>query len=500
MSIKNQDYLNKDRLNISDEIRRVCSNSKYIKEDDIYILTKEYNISDTLMYIYEAYYKKCSKIILHESLKDIIHQEIPLNIMNIIEFVNYPYNYYFELLYNYYNKTYQDYNIPKIIGITGTSGKTTVTTLVYEVLKKCNKNVTLIGSNGIYKYHKSSKMIHISISNTTPSIELTLSSIYDKEFNPEFVIMEVSSEGIINDRIRGIKFDLVGFLNLSIEHLNTHHNLNEYANVKNLLFKQCNNTCIINLDDEYNNIFLESSKNYFNTILISNNNELCNYSYNVISNDSNELVFEINDKTKCKKMKVYSSLLFDFNAFNETFSYAILNHYLDCDKEYIDVVKRFKVIGRCENYNINKRIVIIDYAHTPEEMRKVLINLRSLYNSNILVVCGAGGNRCKNKRSFIGLHSVMNANYVIFTEDNNRLENGYSIIQDIIKDIKDYNNYDIVLDRIEAIKQIVNHSCEGDVICLLGKGYEFINHNKKTTNYTDYDIVYNELNGIKYEL
>jgi len=309
----------------------------------------------------------------------------------------------------------------KFIGITGTNGKTTTAFLIGYILDKLGFSVGIQGTEGFYLNNK--KVEEKTL--TTPPIITTIDRVY--KYNLDFFVMEVSSHSIIQNRIDGIKFDLKIFTNLSQDHLDYHKTMSEYKKAKELFFQ-----------DEVLKII--------------------NKKYNLNINTNNTYYYPLAKSFETK-------LKGNFNQ--ENFQSAILgiSKLLNKDIEEISkIAKNFSgVAGRMEEV-IPK--VIIDFAHTPDGMEKILYSIKD----NKIVVFGAGGDRDNSKRALMGEIADKYADYIILTNDNPRCENEMKIIEDIEKGIKN-TPYEIILDRKEAIKRALEIQ-KDEYVLLLGKGDE----------------------------
>lgn len=381
---------------------------------------------------------------------------------------------------------------PKFIGITGTNGKTTTTYLLYSYLKKLNYDILLIGTNWIYSYVKLNEVFE-ETNNTTPSLSLLYKYLrmYHNEY--DYVIMEVSSQGIEEGRLAGIKFDIVGITNLSSEHLDYHHTLSEYKIVKGKLLNylkedSAQSVIILNQDDLYYDYYKSQSIGPLLTFGINCGNVTVK---NLVSSKSG-LFFIIKDCNK--EMKVECNLIGQFNVYNILMLYAI-NKSLKINNLYLENFLKGNLFipGRMNIFKILGRTIIVDFAHTISAVENVLISINKIKRfSKVYCVIGCGGNRDKSKRPIIGNIVTSLSDYVIFTEDNSRDENTTDIIEDITTSL-DKSKYNVILDRQEAIKTIFKLSHEEDIILVLGKGAETyqIKKNNIKVKYSDIDVIRN---------
>ena len=347
---------------------------------------------------------------------------------------------------NYYDKI----KSIKLIGVTGTNGKTTTSYLIYEALNKIGIKCAYIGTLGFYTPYKEEETL-----NTTP----TLYEIYEmllecKENNIEYVSMEVSSHGLDKGRVDGLIFEYGIFTNLTEDHLDYHKTMENYALAKKKLFSMCKKS-IINIDDKYKDYFLNED-----SITYGKGNS--NYKISDIKIDTNGSSFKLNDEDyNCK-------LIGEYNVYNITCVIIILR-FMGLDTNIIKELDAPK--GRMEIIQYKNNSIIIDYAHTPDAVEKILCEVSKLSHNKIITMIGCGGDRDRFKRPIMGDIATKHSDYVIFTTDNPRGENPKRILKDIT--CKLYKkNYKIIVKRKKAIKKCIQKLKKGDILLLLGKGHE----------------------------
>lgn len=367
------------------------------------------------------------------------------------------------------------------IGVTGTNGKTTITSLLYKYYRFNNQNITLIGTNGIYindNYYESI--------NTTPGIE-KLYDIILKSYNLGIrtIVMEVSSHGIKQYRIHKIKFKVKALTNITLDHLDYHKSFNEYKKVKLSFLKKSilllNNDIDIIYNKKFKKVFTYGMKeSYFNMSEIK----------------INEQGSKFNLMIKNKQYLIETNLLGIFNCYNVLTFIGIL--YLLNEFDYLKI-KQFldsniKINGRMEVINYNNKNIIIDYAHTPDGIKNVLSFVKSINKRKIITLFGCGGNRDKSKRAVMGKIASNYSDLIIITSDNPRDEEPEDIIDDIIQGVN--TNYLKITDRKKAIKKGVELLNEYDCLLILGRGNESytIIKNKKI-EFNDIEYVKEIING-----
>lgn len=348
----------------------------------------------------------------------------------------------------------------KIIGVTGTNGKTTTCYLIYQMLKELNKKAAYIGTIGFYLNDEIREL-----PNTTPDILSLYKLIMEaKEKEVEYIIMEVSSHALSLSRIAGINFDVAAFTNLSQDHLDFHKDMIDYLNAKKLIINHLKQkgTLIVNLDEETSKEFI-----FKNKLTIGKNGDykITNYNYNP---DSTDLEFTFKNNT----YKVKTNLINEFNIYNYLMSLAILNN-LDIPIENIIKItnKVYPPRGRCETIKVNDSYAVIDYAHTPDAVEKIIKAYKELNVGKVITVLGCGGDRDPKKRPIMGDIATSLSDKVIFTSDNPRTEDPKKILEDITKNNKS-NNYEVIIDREKAIIKGINQLNKNDFLLILGKGHE----------------------------
>ena len=355
----------------------------------------------------------------------------------------------------------------KMIGVTGTNGKTTISTVLMDFLSYSGEDSLLIGSNGIFY-----KDEHFHIDNTTPGILKiydTIKSCLKKGL--KYVVMEVSSIAIREARVSYFDFDILIFTNLTHDHLDYHKNITDYKYSKAaLLWKMKldkNKVVILNTDDENYRFYLSLTSS--NVITYGIKNEALFVAENIVKS-LHESQFIV--KVKNNKYIVKSSLIGGFNIYNILAVISAISFLNLSISSFVDFLRIYiPVSGRMNQIKYKNRLIIIDFAHTPDGVLKVLTNIKELSSYKLSVVIGCGGSRDTLKRKTIGDIALKYADRVIFTADNPRDENPLNIINDMIKDTIE-NNYEIILDRKKAINHTLDTSNPYEVIAILGKGNE----------------------------
>lgn len=453
---------------------KIKVDSRKVEKGDIFIALREID-NDGHNYINKAIENGASKIICEEgsySVETIVVKDTR------------------EYLINYLNENYGDkINKLKIIGITGTNGKTTSAYLFHEILNKIGKKCGYIGTIGFYINEKVR-----SLNNTTPDIydlyELLL-ECYDK--NCEYVIMEVSSQGLANKRVESLKFDYAVFTNLTQDHLDFHKTMENYALAKKELFKnlKSDGKAIVNYDDNYKEYYLLKDNNNFTYGF--NGGDFKITSYEVINHNT---VFDVTYLNNTYSFK--TNLIGRYNIYNLMSSIVIMTlENIPFDLIIKSVCDLNLPKGRTEPLKYNSNLIIVDYAHTPDAMIKVFEVAHEVTKGNVYVVFGCTGDRDKDKRIKMSRIACENAKYVIMTHDDSHFENQEEIYLDMTKGLK-YDNYEIVRDRKDAITKGIDMLKENDTLLILGKGHEeFISIKGDKIHFNDTKIANEYINEIK---
>lgn len=360
------------------------------------------------------------------------------------------------------------YEIPsdkfKLIGITGTNGKTTSTFMMKSILEEASKKVGLIGT--IANYIGDKKM---HSERTTPE-SLELQKLF-YEMNVEgvdYCIMEVSSHSLSLDRVYGVEFSEAIFTNLTQDHLDFHKTFENYYEAKLKLFSSAKNS-IINIDDQYGKRVYDDVNNNKITYSIEKAADIKAENINIHSRGASfNLIY------KGDSIKVNLNLPGRYNIYNALGSAAAcLNEGVSL--EHVKAgLEKVTVPGRCEivtkGYDLGFD-VIVDYAHTPDGLENILKTAREFTEGRLISVFGCGGDRDITKRPIMGKIGSDLSDIAVVTSDNPRTEEPTAIIEDIVKGIEK-DNFVVVLNRAEAIKKAMCLAEKNDVIVIAGKGHE----------------------------
>lgn len=391
---------------------------------------------------------------------------------------------------NYYDNPSENL---KLVGITGTNGKTTVATLLYQLFTKAGYKVGLLSTVNIMVADKIFPATH-----TTPD-SLMINS-YLRKMNDEgveYCFMEVSSHGIAQKRTDALHFAGGIFTNLTHEHLDYHKTFAEYRDVKKSFFDQLPATAfaLVNVDDKNGPVMLQNTQAKKYTYALKS---YADYSARILENQFSGLLLKLNGH------EVWSKLIGNFNAYNILAIYAAADLLGLEQEENLRLISELEsVTGRFQYFITKQKITaIVDYAHTPDALKNVLetINFIRTKNEDLITVVGCGGDRDKTKRPEMGHIAATLSTKVVFTSDNPRTEDPEKILLDIEAgvDPQDFKKTLTVVNRKQAIKTACQMAKPGDIILIAGKGHETYQEvNGKRTDFDDFKIVNEFLNQLE---
>jgi UDP-N-acetylmuramoyl-L-alanyl-D-glutamate--2,6-diaminopimelate ligase len=439
--------------NIDLNISEVQYDSRKVKKEDLFVCIEGFNV-DGHKYVNSAVKNGAAAIVCSKDLEDSLNCTV-IKVKDTREALAVISN-------NFYKNAAETI---KLIGITGTNGKTTSTYMIKSILEHAGYNVGLIGT--IANYIGNEK---IKSERTTPE-SLELHELFNKmkEKGVDYCVMEVSSHSLSLNRVYGLNFSQAIFTNLTQDHLDFHKTFENYYKAKLKLFKNAKSS-IINVDDMYGRRMLKD---------IPQASDILTYSLESgdliaknIMNHSRGAEFDLYYKNDY--IHIQLSIPGRYNVYNALCSAGA------CIKEGISLEKikegleKVVVLGRCEiatkDYNLGFD-VIIDYAHTPDGLENILKTAREFTKGRLISVFGCGGDRDKTKRPIMGRIGSELSDIAIITSDNPRTEDPMLILKDIVNGIEK-DNYILIENRKEAIKKAMEIAEKGDVIVVAGKGHE----------------------------
>ncbi len=437
-------------------INKIEFNSKKIKQNDLFIAIKGYK-SDGNSYISSAISNGAKAIICNS-----VPSEITKNVTYIIVLDS---RKTLSLISsNYYDNPSKKI---KLIGVTGTNGKTSSTTLMYQLFKSFYKKVGLISTNIILVND-----IEFNTSQTTPD-SLFLNYILNEMVNSkvEYCFMEVSSHAISQMRTYNLNFNVGVFTNLTHDHLDYHKSFKNYRDVKKIFFDSLpkSSFAITNVDDKNGNYMVQNAVCKIFSYSLKSNSD---FSIKILEKDFNGMKLLINDT------ELWTKLTGTFNAYNILTVFCIAKVFNISNELILQKISSLNSPeGRFELVNSNSdKIGIIDYAHSPDSLKNVLNTINDIKNlsESLITVVGCGGDRDKEKRPLMGKIACSLSDKVIFTSDNPRSEDPILIIDQMKNGVekKDKHKFILEINRRKAIQEACEIARKNDIILIAGKGHE----------------------------
>ena len=477
----------KARGNLDIDIKNIACNSSKVEKGDLFVAIKGFE-NDGHDFINEAIKNGAVAILIEEGcdLKSFKVQKDTVVIMakdtrKALAIVS----------CNYYNNPSKKF---KLIGITGTKGKTTTSYMIKEILEKAGKKVGLIGTLETVINGKKIK----ENDRTTPE-SLELQQIFSKmvEEKVEVVVMEVSSQSLKLNRVAGCDFDIVVFTNFSEDHISKieHPGMEDYLQSKLKLFEMCN-VGIVNGDDvQGSKIPKLFPKSNITTYGIDNFANVMARDVTV-TNTYADFKVKLTDRNERVKVGIPGR----FSVYNSLAAICVAKKF-DISPEIIkEVLEQIRVPGRSEMVDNKAEIpIMIDYAHTKESLENILKTVKIYTRGKVICVFGCGGNRDNTKRPLMGETSGRIADFTIITTDNARGEKPEDIAKEIEKGIKKTKGkYKVILDRKEAIKEAIKMANKIDIVVIAGKGHEMYQEiNGKKIPFDERKIVREIIDEIK---
>ena len=363
-----------------------------------------------------------------------------------------------------------------LIGITGTNGKTSTTTLLFDIFKILGFKSALIST---VEYRIDQEIIPST--HTTPDV-IRLNQILSEAVDAgcEYAFMEVSSHGIHQHRTEGLQFKIAGFTNITHDHLDYHKTFEEYLKTKKRFFDELSSDAIAitNVDDKNGNVILQNTKAKKKTYALKT---MADFHGKITEVDFNGMLLNFNGK------EFWTTLTGKFNAYNLLLAYAVA---IECgfhEDDILPAISQLKrVKGRFETLKSDGGIFfVVDYAHTPDALENILDSINEIRTKNerLITVFGCGGDRDHAKRPEMGKIATRKSTLAIITSDNPRTENPAAIIKEIEEGVEpqNFSKYTSIPDRREAIKMAIKFAEPKDIIVVAGKGHE----------------TYQEINGVK---
>lgn len=364
-----------------------------------------------------------------------------------------------------------------LVGVTGTNGKTTTTTLLHKLFMDLGYKTGLL-STVVNKIGNE----EIPSTHTTPNpIELNALLKEMVDAGCDYCFMEVSSHAIHQKRIAGLEFKGGVFTNITHDHLDYHKTFKEYIEVKKAFFDHLNSNAfaLVNVDDKNGRVMVQNTKAKVKTFAMKT---IADFKVKVLENQFSGLLLQINEK------ELWSKLIGDFNAYNLLAVYGVAQMLDQADEEILPLLSNLESVdGRFQYFISDSGVTtIVDYAHTPDALENVLKTIANIRTKNetLYTIVGCGGDRDRTKRPEMARIACEMSNKVILTSDNPRTEDPQAILEEMQAGVPGhhYNKTLEIVDRKQAIKTAISMANPGDIILIAGKGHE----------------KYQEINGVKY--
>lgn len=464
--ILNKINLKKTLGDVNREISEIVFDSRKAAERTVYVAIKG-SVSDGHSYIGSAIEKGAVAIIC-EDLPETVNREITyIQVEDSSKALG-------KMASNFYGNPSEKLNL---IGVTGTNGKTSTATLLFDVFKNLGYSSALIST---VEYRIGDEIIPST--HTTPDV-IRLNQMLAKavEKGCEYAFMEVSSHGIHQNRTEGLHFKIAGFTNITHDHLDYHKTFDEYLKVKKRFFDELPTSAIAitNIDDRNGKVMLQNTKAKKVSYALKT---VADYHGKILEADFNGMMLNFNGQ------EVWTTLTGKFNVYNLLLAYAITSELGFESSEILQAISKLKrVKGRFETLKSNGGIFfVVDYAHTPDALENILDSINEIRTKNerLITVFGCGGDRDHAKRPEMGKIATRKSTLAIITSDNPRTEDPQQIIKEIEAGVEpqNFSKYTSIPDRKEAIKMAIKFAEPKDIILVAGKGHEN----------------YQEINGVKH--
>lgn len=441
IEIKNGYTLNPEIANVTDDSRKVRNSSAFV--------CIKGNKNDGHDYARRAVERGAAVVIC----------ERDMGIKNSI-IVNDTREAYALMCANYYGNCHRKL---KMIGVTGTNGKTTTALIIKKILEENGYKVGVVGTVGVAIGNEKYPADY-----TTPDPSVLHRYLYMmKMAGCDVCIMEASSQALVQKRLYGISFDIGVYTNLSREHLDYHKTMESYAEAKAILM-QSSDICVINADDEYAPFMKKNARNKAVTYAIDKDADVMAEKVR-LHHDGVEYKLA----SKSGSYDIVYNVIGKFSVYNSLAALTVGMVMNVSMKRAAKAVADMKTVrGRIEKIKNDRKInILIDFAHTPDSLENVLKTVREVYDKRLITVFGCGGDRDKTKRPIMGKIACKYSDKVFVTSDNPRTENPDSIINDIVSGL-DKNSYVRITDRTQAIREALVEAKPGDTVLIAGKGHE----------------------------
>ncbi len=455
-------------------VHAICFDSRLVKQDDVFVAIRGIQ-SDGHHFIEKA---------IELGATSVVCETIPDSLANEVSYIEVAdsQSALAIMASNYYENPSKNL---KLVGVTGTNGKTTVSSLLYQLFKKAGYKVGLLSTIKVMVNDEEYPTMHTTPDALTINKYLSLMNIE----GVEFCFMEASSHGIDQKRTEGLQFAGAIFTNLSHDHLDYHNSFAEYRDTKKRLFDELpkNAFALSNIDDKNGLVMLQNTRAKKYTYALKS---YADYRAQILENQFSGQLLKIDSN------ELWTKLIGHFNAYN------VLAIYATADLLGLEKLEILRLLSELENvdgrfqYYISKEKItaIVDYAHTPDALKNVLDTINALRtgNENVITVVGCGGDRDKSKRPVMGHIATTLSNKVIFTSDNPRSESPALIIAEMEAGVEPQHTNKVLAieNREQAIKTACQLAHAADIILVAGKGHEtYQETNGERIDFDDYKLI-----------
>ena len=452
--------------NTNRDISDVVFDSRKVVDGSMYVAISG-TVADGHQFINSAIEKGAIAIVCEEFPENFVEEIVYIKVKNTAKSLG-------SLAANFYGNPSENLTL---IGITGTNGKTSTSTLLFDLLDLLGKKSALIST---VEYRIGTEIIPST--HTTPDI-ITLNQILRKAVDSgcEYAIMEVSSHGIHQYRTEGLSFKIAGFTNITHDHLDYHKTFIDYLNTKKKFFDELSEDAIAitNIDDKNGKVMVQNTKATVKTFAMKT---LADYHGKMMEADFNGMLLHFNNQ------EFWSTLSGKFNVYNLLLTFGIAVELVFSEIDVLKSLSQLKrVAGRFELLKSEGGIFfVVDYAHTPDALENVLNSINEIRTKNERLICvfGCGGDRDTSKRAEMGKIASSKSTLAIITSDNPRTEDPVEIIKQIEEGVEpqNFSKYTTIPDRKEAIKMAIKFAEPKDIVLVAGKGHE----------------TYQDINGVKH--
>ena len=437
-------------------VSEVQFDSRKVNKGDLFVAINGVSV-DGHLFIDTAIKKGAKSIVLETIPKNLVEGICYVEVENSSQALS-------VIASNYYNNPSEKI---KLIGVTGTNGKTTIVSLLFQLFVNLGYQSGMLSTI----HNKIGNKIIESSHTTGDSLQINSLLSTMVEDGCDYCFMEVSSHAIHQNRVSNLHFDGGIFTNISHDHLDYHKDFKEYINTKKIFFDNLDSSAfaLTNKDDKNGRIMMSNTKAIKLTYSLKS---MADYKCKLIENRLDGMHLNI------QNYELWVRLIGEFNAYNLLSVYAVAIQLGLNNKEVLEQISNLhSVEGRFQTIRTIENITaVVDYAHTPDALENVLKTINSIRNNNknVITVVGCGGDRDKTKRPKMAAIACNNSSQVIITSDNPRTENTEDIIEDMIKGLDPVQKKKtlVISDREQAIKTACTLSKEGDIILVAGKGHE----------------------------